>query len=156
MQTLDQLINAYAQPGQVTWIGLRPAKRAAMIEVDRAKVTLAGLEGDRKATPGKRAVTLLQAEHLPVIASLSGQNVDFTDLRRNIAVSGLNLIGLKGRTLRIGSATLRITGICAPCSRMEEALGKGGYAAVRGHGGMTAEVITPGHIALGDAVIPLA
>ena len=53
--------------------------------------------------------------------------------------SGLNLLASNGRRLRIGSdAVLEITGVCAPCSRMEQILGEGGYNAVRGHGGLTA------------------
>ena len=55
----------------------------------------------------------------------------------------------------MGGALLRLTVICAPCSRMEEALGKGGYSAVRGHGGWCAEVVQPGRVRLGDAVQPI-
>ena len=118
--------------------------------------TAAGLVGDR-AGGGKRALTLVQAEHLAPIGSyLDRGPVDPSELRRNLVVEGINLASLKGRRVAIGAAVMEITGICAPCSRMEEAFGHGGYAAVRGHGGMTARVITPGVIRLGDPVTPLA
>ncbi len=98
----------------------------------------------------------MQWEHLAVIAALSGlEAVGPEALRRNVAVAGINLLGLRKATFRIGTAVLRGTGLCAPCSRMEEALGPGGYTAVRGHGGITAEVVEPGALALGDAVVPL-
>ncbi|WP_371731849.1 MOSC domain-containing protein [Ruegeria sp. HKCCA6707] len=76
-------------------------------------------------------------------------------LRRNLVVSGINLSALKGREVQVGQAVLRFTGICAPCSRMEEALGEGGYSTVRGHGGWCAEVLKPGQARLGDPVQPV-
>ncbi|MEO0620340.1 MAG: MOSC domain-containing protein, partial [Pseudomonadota bacterium] len=108
-----------------------------------------------QAKPGKRAVTLIQHEHLAVIASLLGvEAVSPSQLRRNIVVSGINLLGLRNRTFRVGEVVLKGSGLCAPCSRMERALGYGGYAAVRGHGGICAEVVGVGRIAIGDAVTP--
>lgn len=150
---LARLIETFAQAGQVRWIGLRPARREAMVEAGAAEITLNGLEGDRRDSPGKRAVSLIQWEHLPVIASLMGEDtVDPKLLRRNIAVSGINLLGLRKARFRIGGAVLRGTGLCAPCSRMEETLGRGGYTAMRGHGGITAEVIEEGQVQVGDTV----
>ena len=67
-------------------------------------------------------------------------------------ISGINLLALKGREFKIGTAVLKMTGLCHPCSRMEEVLGDGGYNAVRGHGGINACVISPGLITLGDIV----
>ncbi len=114
-----------------------------------------GLDGDR-GRAGKRAVTLIQQEHLAAIGSFLGQGPADPDvLRRNLVVSGINLAALKGREVLVGEAVLRLTLICAPCSRMEEALGNGGYSAVRGHGGWCAEVERPGRIRLGDAVQPI-
>ena len=148
------MMATHAQDGRVAWIGLRPARRAGMTPVERAEIGLDGLAGDH-GRPGKRALTLLQAEHLPVIAGLLGTGeVCAPTLRRNILVSGLNLIALRKSRLCLGEAVLEITGPCAPCSRMEEALGPGGFNAVRGHGGWCAAVVTPGMVAVGDLVTP--
>lgn len=57
---------------------------------------------------------------------------------------------------RLGSAELVYTGECHPCSRMEENLGKGGYNAMRGHGGITCAVVKNGVINIGDALEPLS
>ena len=103
---------------------------------------------------GKRQVTLIQAEHLPVIAALAGlERVTPAELRRNIVVSGLPLLALKDRRFRIGEVLLEGTGECHPCSRMEEALGPGGYNAVRGHGGITVRVLEGGLIAVGGVLV---
>lgn len=154
-ESLKELINTIAKPGRVEWIGLRPARREAMQEVETVEVSEEGLIGDH-GRPSKRAITLIQHEHLAVIGAFLGLSpVDPALLRRNLVVSGVNLLALKGRTIQIGAATLAVTGPCAPCSRMEEAFGPGGYSAVRGHGGVTASVVAPGVIQRTDRVEPI-
>ena len=145
----------HARVGRVEWIGLRAERRAEMVSVQEAAITESGLEGDH-ARSGKRAVTLIQAEHLTVIATLLGlKSVEPGMLRRNIVVSQLNLLACRHRDIRIGSAVLRVEGPCPPCSRMEETLGPGGYSAVRGHGGVYASVVQPGVLSLRDGLQPL-
>ncbi|WP_102106927.1 MOSC domain-containing protein [Oceaniglobus roseus] len=151
MVDLAEMMSRHARAGRVAWIGVRSERRAAVAEPVRVRVELDGICGDH-GRAGKRAVTLLQAEHLPVIAALLGREVTAATLRRNLMVSGANLAALRRREVRIGSAVLFVEGPCPPCSRMEEALGFGGYSAVRGHGGYYASVVVPGEIALGDAV----
>lgn len=152
METLATLTARFPRQGRLDWIGLRPERRGDMQAVARAEISATGLGGDH-ARPGRRAVTLIQAEHLPVIAALAGLgSVPPGLLRRNLVVSGLNLAATRERILTIGAVRLRVTGPCAPCSRMETALGPGGYNAMRGHGGICAEVLDPGPIALGQPV----
>ena len=113
-----------------------------------------GLDGDHYASQGgKRQVTLIQAEHLEAIASmLDRRAIDPAALRRNVVVRGINLLALKDKRFRVGEAVLEYTGLCHPCSRMEAALGPGGYNSLRGHGGITASVLEGGPIHIGDAV----
>ncbi len=115
-----------------------------------------GLEGDRSAvrSSSRRQVTLIQAEHLPVITSLLAREEAITPdvLRRNLVISRLNLAALRTSTFRIGSVVLEGTGHCHPCSRMEETFGHGGYNAVRGMGGITARIVEGGVIRVGDEV----
>lgn len=152
--SLRALMACLPRTGRVEWIGLRPARDTPMIEVDEALANDTGLSGDRYASgSGKRAVTLIQAEHLPVIAALSGrESLAPAVLRRNLVVAGIPLIALKDRRFRIGEVELEGTGPCDPCSRMESALGQGGYNAMRGHGGITARVLRAGTLHIGDPV----
>jgi MOSC domain-containing protein YiiM len=155
---LARLMDVPVRPGTLCWIGLRPGRREPMRVVEQAMLDPAhGLDGDRYGTAGgARQLTLLQAEHLAAIGAFLGQGPVFPEiLRRNLLVSGLNLLSLTGQRLRIADAVLEITGPCHPCSRMEQALGPGGYNAVRGHGGLTARVLQAGPIRVGDAVLRL-
>jgi MOSC domain-containing protein YiiM len=167
-QTLRVLTSRFPHVGRLDAVLLRPARRGAIESVDQAEALVArGLTGDRSAAQvpagplgGKRQITLIQAEHLPVIAALAGLAVvDPSALRRNLVVSGLNLLAARALfkdqalLLHIGAdVLLEVTGFCEPCSRMEEALGLGGYNAMRGHGGVTARVVAGGMLKVGDAV----
>jgi MOSC domain-containing protein YiiM len=155
---LAQLLDAPLRPGWLTWIGLRPARREAMLMVSEARMVIdEGLAGDRYGRGGgARQVTLIQAESLASIASHLGREAVGPEiLRRNLVVRGINLLALKGCRFAVGESILAFSGECHPCSRMEEALGVGGYNAVRGLGGITARVLTGGMVKVGDAVVRL-
>ena len=153
---LGALLSQFPRAGRLEWIGLRPHYRAPVESVAEVKALADhGLIGDHSGlrSGGKRQVTLIQHEHLSAIAKLAGcELVDPVLLRRNLVVSGINLLALRDREFRIGEAVLLGSGVCAPCSRIEEALGRGGLNAMRGHGGITARIIHAGTIRVGDRV----
>ena len=161
MKTIRDLHTPPDVAGRVEAIVVRGAWRAPARSIAQT-VALAGigLADDRLGQRGMpssptRQVTLIQAEHLGVIAQLARvDGVDPLRLRRNLVVSGINLVALRNVRVHVGDAVLEIVGPCHPCSRMEEAIGAGGYAAMRGHGGMTANVLVQGTIRVGDAVRP--
>lgn len=158
-QTLQHPI---PQVGRVRWIGVRPAPKATLQVVEQLRADVAdGLDGDRTngGQSKKRQVTLIQQEHLSVMANILEREphsaelaIDPTLLRRNIVVSGINLTSLKQQYFQIGEAIFFGTGECAPCSRMEQNLGAGGWNAMRGHGGITARIEKSGSIRVGDSV----
>lgn len=154
--TLKDLQQHVPQTGRLDWIGKRPEKKSPLMPCPSAIITPdEGILGDHYSrSGGKRQVTLIQAEHLQTIgAILNRGSIDPGLTRRNLVVSGINLLSLMKQQVQIGpEVVLEITGNCHPCSRMEENLGDGGYAAMRGHGGVTARVIRGGTIQQGDAV----
>ena len=137
---------------------MRPARHADMVLADRGALDPQhGLVGDHYAgRSGSRQVSLIGEADLAAIGAFLGTGpADPALLRRNVVLSGINLLALKGRRFRLGDAVLEYAGDCHPCSRMELLLGPGGYNAVRGHGGILARVVEPGIVGLDDALIRL-
>ncbi len=142
---------------RVEWIGISSGNRQPIEPRDEVTVAVGtGIDGDyhsKKKPGGERQVTLIQSEHFAVIAANTGRDSISPELfRRNIVVRGIELTSLIGHRFRIGEALLEGTGPCTPCSRMDENLGEGGRLAMKGLGGLTARVIQPGRIRLGDSL----
>ncbi|MFZ9610880.1 MAG: MOSC domain-containing protein [Methylococcales bacterium] len=155
--TVNELIQVFPSNGELVWIGVRPAHGKPMIALTEVLATQhSGLVGDRyNGTSGKRQVTLIQYEHLAVLESLMGKAFSPEFLRRNLVIKGINLLALKNAKFRIGDVVLQATGFCHPCAKMELTLGVGGYNAMRGHGGLTAQVLHQGLLQLGDKLTVL-
>ena len=156
MKQIKKLQCHFPQSGRVEWIGIRPDKGQPIQEVSKIEaLTGRGLQGDKagRRAGGKRQVTLIQCEYIPLLQTLlPDANISLASLRRNIGITGINLNALKDRSIRIGEAVLEVTGFCHPCSKLEQQLGYGVFNALRGHGGLTAKVTAGGHIAVGDLV----
>lgn len=163
MSAREKLINKITQnlaPGRLEWIGLRTERRGAIDVVESTEALEGlGLRGDRRClgTPGTaRQVSLISLEHIEVVAKILGiQSIDPCLLRRNLVISGINIHALRHQQFSIGDAVFEATALCHPCSRMDEALGKGGHAAMLGHGGLCARVIKSGNISVGDTLIKI-
>ena len=166
--TLRDLTQQFASQGQIENIILRPARAEPAVLADEARAEPGrGLIGDRRANAvrsgkqsTKRELTLFQAEHLPLVANWCGlSELEPSRLRRNLVISGLNLIAMRSPFADVvlewivgDEVIIQITGPCDPCSKMAAELGLGSYNALRGHGGMTARIVVGGLIRVGDSV----
>ena len=156
MSNMQELLRTIPQVGTLELITVRPERNVSPNIVESIEVSVEeGLMGDHyQGRSKKRQVTLIQAEHLEAVASLLGKDeIDPLLTRRNLVISGVNLLAFKDQQFHIGEEViLEMTGLCHPCSKMETNFGAGGYNAMRGHGGITAKVIQGGTIKKGDAI----
>ncbi len=107
-----------------------------------------GIEGDRNACAGSPRQLLLADQ-----PALEQFDLQPGDLFENILVD-TSLQSLKsGIVLRIGSALIRPTFLCAPCSKLES-LHQGLARAIKGRRGILGMVVKSGFVAVGDAIAP--
>jgi MOSC domain-containing protein YiiM len=149
--------------GTVRAIYLAPSAGAAPVRVDEARAVAGrGLEGDRyflgvgsfSRWPGEgRAVTLIEEEVVEAIRSECGIDLGDGRSRRNLVTAGVALAGLVGKKFRIGEALLRGARLAAPCRYLERRVAPGTYDAMKGRGGLRADVLEGSVIRLGDGLM---
>lgn len=137
-----------------------PLRRASEVRAIAGE----GLEGDRyqrgtgsfSRWPGAgRAVSLIEGEALDAVFDETGIDLRPGQSRRNIVTRGVRLPDLVARRFRVGTAVLRGERLCLPCAYLDRLAGPGVFAALRGRGGLRADVIEGGVIRVGDAVVDL-
>jgi MOSC domain-containing protein YiiM len=141
--------------GRVEGIATKEAKRAAMVPVDRAKVSVeTGVAGDWRGVQKTRQVTVLFAEDWALAVARLDRAAPWTIRRATLLVSGIENRKRVGDVLAIGDVRLVVTGETRPCKRMDEQL-PGLWDALRPdwRGGVTAQVTCGGDISVGDEVM---
>lgn len=107
-----------------------------------------GLRGDRffdHKSNYKGQVTLFSAEVFDELcATLNLREARPAALRRNLIVSGLDLNELIGQEFELQGVRFMGTEECRPCYWMDEALGPGAEAWLRGRGGLRCRILSDG------------
>jgi MOSC domain-containing protein YiiM len=118
-----------------------------------------GLEGNRyfyDEAPSGRALTLIQAEALEGMREDTGIAISAAESRRNVLTSGVDLNALVGKRFRVGQVECVGVELCHPCSSLEKMTQKGVIKGLVNRGGLNADILTDGEIAVGDRVEQLA
>jgi MOSC domain-containing protein YiiM len=135
---------------RVEAITIGPSEALGPVESVRA-VAGQGLEGDRHFRPkGARpggALTLIEAEVLAEVG-LTGP-----ESRRQLVVSGVRLNDLVGRRFRVGEVECLGVELCEPCLHLQSLTRPGIIDELLHRGGLNADLLTSGRIAVGDLVV---
>jgi len=119
-----------------------------------------GIRGDRfydYRDDYKGQITFFSIEVFEKLADRFGlTNKSAGNLRRNVIVAGVNLNDLIGQEFSIQGVRLRGTGHCRPCYWMDQAIAPGAEEFLHGNGGLRAQILSDGVIAVGDAQLVLA
>jgi MOSC domain-containing protein YiiM len=139
--------------GTILALAYRPKTGDAMIEIDRADVSIGqGLELE-PAHKGKRGVTLLSRQSWNDVCRELKADIPWHTRRANVLIDGLDLRSLVGHTLQIGDVRLQVHGETKPCALMDKLHpGLRGALVPEFRGGVHAEVITGGSIVVGRLV----
>jgi MOSC domain-containing protein YiiM len=136
-------------------IARRPEELPVAVEQVRA-IAGQGLEGDRNFAPGGsapgEALTLIAAEALEGLLADTGIELSHEASRRNILTRGIDLNALVGRRFTVGATICEGVELCEPCNHLKKLTLPGVLRGLVHRGGLRANVLTGGTIAVGDAV----
>jgi MOSC domain-containing protein YiiM len=128
---------------------------------EAAAVAGRGLEGDRyfagggtfseNRKPG-RDITLVEAEAIEALAREDGIELGPGETRRNVVTRGLALNDLVGRRFMVGDVECRGDRLCEPCTHLEKLTEPGVLKGLTHRGGLRADIVSSGLIAVGDPV----
>ena len=145
--------------GRVEGIFITERKHEVPEPVERVRALAGrGLEGNRyffdDAPPG-RAITLIAAEAIEGMAAEHGIEITPAESRRNVLTRGIDLNALVGKRFRVGDVECVGVELCNPCKTLESMTKPGVIKGLVHRGGLNADIVNDGEIALGDAVEPL-
>jgi MOSC domain-containing protein YiiM len=143
--------------GKIEAINISSTSEAKTVYINQAFLEKnKGIVNDRYYNNFKHSmeqVTLIDKEEIDLFNYNIKKNIDYKDFRRNIIVSGLNLIKCINKTILINDVKLKIHEICQPCKYLQDKLKTPELVKLLvNKSGVRAEIITSGFIKVNDRV----
>jgi len=143
--------------GKIEAINISSISEAETVYVNQAFLEKnKGIVNDRYYNNFKHSmeqVTLIDKEEIDLFNCIIKKNIDYKDFRRNIIVSGLNLIKCINKTILINDVKLKIHEICQPCKYLQDKLKTPELVKLLvNKSGVRAEIITSGFVKVNDKV----
>jgi MOSC domain-containing protein YiiM len=98
---------------------------------------------------------LIEAEALEALEREHGISLAAHEARRNVVTRGISLDDLVGRRFRVGEVECVAVELCEPCSHLASLTHPAVLRGLVHRGGLRADVMRGGSIAVGDEVAPL-
>ncbi|MBA3779710.1 MAG: hypothetical protein H0X16_10515 [Chloroflexi bacterium] len=147
--------------GLVEAIHIAPTKGAPVEARQRIGVGAGvGLDGDRNHRPrgaetgrhGGGDVTLIEAEALEDASAQIGIPLQPGETRRNVTTRNVRLNELVGRRFWLGPVLCEGAELAEPCQYLVNLIGKPVLRPLVHRGGLRAEILSDGVLAVGDAI----
>ena len=142
--------------GVVEQIAISPQRDALPAPVPSVRTAAGhGLEGEyhwSDAPDPGQSITLIAAEALEGLHEDTGIELSHEATRRNVLTRGIDLNALVGRRFTVGGAECEGVELCEPCNRLAKLTERGVLRGLVHRGGLRADIVTGGEIAVGDRV----
>ncbi len=135
-------------------IATEPGAMPAPVPAVRAEAGH-GLEGEyhwsTSPDPGQ-SITLIAAEALEGLRADTGIELSHEASRRNVLTRDIDLNALVGRRFVVGGVECEGVELCEPCNRLVKLTERGVLRGLVHRGGLRADIVSGGEIAVGDIV----
>jgi len=142
--------------GVVEQIAITPDRAALPAPVPRVRAEAGrGIEGEYhwSATPEPgQNLTLIAVEALDGLRVDTGIKLSHELSRRNVLTRGVDLNALVGRRFTVGGVECEGIELCEPCNTLAKLTERGVLRGLVHRGGLRADILASGEIAVGDAV----
>jgi MOSC domain-containing protein YiiM len=137
-------------PGSVEGIHVASTESELPKPVELVEVTADGVVGDRYGEA--RDLTLIEAEALEGLLEDTGIKLSAAESRRQVLTRGIRLNDLVGERFAVGGVECVGQELCEPCNHLQGLTKQGVLRGLVHRGGLRADNVSGGRIAVGDTV----